>query len=340
MATDERDAEKYLLTCDLGLKLAYLRQSGLLAPDPEDFLLVSIQNRLIADLQAALAPCDLISIHMSKLSVEILSAIHAQGPLAQTLIVSTCPEIRPPAHSVHLEINRVYSLEGRKLGLGPRPGHPPLREQLSSISVLAREKRVVLVEDGIFSGSTIRATVELLRARHIHIDLIVAGFAFAESRSELERLESEGIQVTLVHQFGRLRDWMPDHDFFPFVPGSGRVVGVNPFIDGVDNDHLLPLYSYNQATYAFPYLQPFTRDPEVWEDWTGIDRVSAREFSQNRMADAYRLFEHLEALNGRQIRLGDIMHAQQRVSIPVGVGQRAFPSLDMRILDFLTQNVS
>lgn len=108
------------------------------------------------------------------------------------------------------------------------------------------------------------------------------------------------------------------------------------------NDGMDPalLHVYDDLTYSVPYLYPFTGDTETWEEWTGIPRASARDFSRNRVDDTIALFEYLERLNNRSILIKDLMLGRQRVSVAIAVDQEDFPDGDERVIDYLADVTS
>ena len=323
--------ECYILTCDIGERLSALRQLDLRVPGPDDEIVTGIQERIRSDLADALAAdgCEVISLSIAAMTARIHEKLRENAETSDALVVSTFPEGNCGV-ATSIETNRIYSWTGRRLGAGPRPGFPPLIKQLEDLAARAAGRRISIVEDGIFSGSTIRNLIDQMLDCRLVPHLVVAGFAFPQSWPVLELLADKGIKTITIHEFGRIRDWVPDHDFIPFIPGSGRVVGAAA-------GALSPLYSRDGLSYSFPYVYPFTGDCSSWADWTGVSESRARHFSANRLEDAVRLFEHLESMNQRRLIISDLAGTQPRVSIPVTAGQRDLPRADQRVLDYLHQ---
>jgi hypothetical protein len=101
------------------------------------------------------------------------------------------------------------------------------------------------------------------------------------------------------------------------------------------NGDALPLYTYNGASYSVPYLMPFVPMKDM-SKWTSIPPKDCLPISLFCIQLASDLFFQIEQLNGRQIKIGDLMGVQPAISIPITLGQQTFPRLDERVVDYLT----
>lgn len=71
--------------------------------------------------------------------------------------------------------------------------------------------------------------------------------------------------------------------------------------------------------------------------WTSIPAKDCVQISLFCIQLATDLFFQIEQLNGRQIKIADLMGLQPAISIPITLGQQTFPRLDERVVDYLTQ---
>lgn len=324
---------EYVITHDLGQRLQALSSAGLVVPAADDPMIVAAQRQLVEDMSEAIPDGNkVVTIQMEDLAREVVAAVRERWPDA--LIVSACPEISTP-ECVHLEVSRLYGLRGEFVGVGPRPGYPSLLEQVEEFRDASRDRGIVIVEDGVFSGATAEHIVNRMKAKGITPLGFVAGFTFDRGRNVLDAIQRGRTEVVLAHELDNPVAWHPDHDFFPFIPGSGRVVGFT--LDGRYRTNRFPLYTYNGATYAFPYLPQFSNSARLWADWSGLPDSAAEVFGNNCLNSVIELYKTIERLNNRQIVIGDVISSSTRTSIHLKVGESDFPPLDTRIVDYLQE---
>ncbi len=329
----------YLLTEDLGEKVIKIRHLGLKTPEPDSQFIETIQDELANVLQGAIgADTPVMRLKMRDVADEVLGEIYElYGD--NVLVVSTCPEIQQSVHGISIQINRLVDIYGNSLGLGPRPGHKDLHAQFVNIAALSKSRGqntpVVLAEDGIFKGETMKYVVRGLQEVGVNIAGIVAGFNYSKAPvKEIE--ETLGVPVHVARELGPILDWVPDHDFLPFVPGCGKVLGVKL------GKRLSPFYSSHQATFCMPYISPHSPVSE----WATIPQDKVEDFSRRCRALACDLFGEIERLNPDMVPLtiSDIIHSKQRVSIPIPLeieGQEEsyrFPETNSRITAVLSSN--
>ncbi len=300
----------YLLTEDLGEKMEGLRHLGLKTPDPHGQYFDDIQSDLAANLQIAIGDDYRVErLKMRDIADEVLGKIsELYGD--DIFVVSTCPEIAHPSYGASVEINRLVDSYGTPIGLGPRPGHLDLPTQFANIKRLAHIKgkdvSVVVAEDGVFKGETMKSVVVGLQNAGLNVVGVVAGFSY--DQASLPALEEElGVKIDVVQEFGPVLDWVPDHDFLPFTPGCGKVLGVKFGL------RISPFYSKELATFCMPYISPHS----PVSDWANIPEENVKSFSKSCRLLALGLYQDLEKLNGGTIEIDRILHSKQRVSIPI-----------------------
>lgn len=327
MSEEPHHKQRYLLTLDLGQKIEYLRHVGIKTPDPHSGFFRDIQSDLHRNLQAAL-PEDVVvdTISMADLSDEIL-AMASSIAGEEMIVVSTCPEIANPVRGRTIQVNRIVDFEGNSLGLGPRPGNHTVREQVIALKKDTGNIPVVIVEDGMFHGETMEFVIDQLTKYGVKIAAVVVGFTFREAQPVIDRIIEKGIAFHSIEEFHDLLDWVPDHDFFPFVPSNGKVIGMK-----VKND-FLPFYSVDQASFSIPYLYGFC--PVT--DWTSIEEEAARVFTASCILYDIDIFTELERINGRDIKAVDLIHSKQRMSVPITIRAQMLPLVDSRVVSYLSE---
>ena len=312
-------SSNYVITHDIGEKIAAYRRVGILTPDPDDSFFAEISDELRKQLQHALGPDVTVkSIRMRDLADDILGNAYAANQKRDSLIISTCPEIAEPMHGVTLDVNRMVNVWGDSIGLGPRPGRPPLNEQLDLIKFRCQGRPVTLVEDGIFSGTTLEFIANLFQSKGIAIDSIIAGFTFNKARPMIEKLEERGIAIHCVEQFGDIIDWVPDHDFYPLVPNCGLVLGVD--VVGQPT----PFYSDEGACFSIPYVKPLGK----MSKWASIPEDREDDFSKFCLAMSSSIYTKLDILNKGDIPLRSLINARQPVCLPIQVGDTELPRVN------------
>ncbi len=326
--------KNYILTCDLGQKISYFANLGLKVPGPNSKLFQEIETELASKIGQALGGVRVIALNMEQLAANIIDRAYAKSTeLKDAIVISSCPEIAVNTDiniGRTLEINRIVNFQGKMLGIGPRPGHLTIDDQIEIIrSVYGKTHRpIIIVEDGSYSGRTLSKVLKEFKANGLQIKAVVVGFIFAEAKARLLR-ELDG-DLIVINEIESPVDWVADHDFFPFVPNCGRMVGTKvrknyyPFV-------------FNQAFYTVPYILPFG---PIY-DWANIPKEKSIWLSDFCLQETIFLFEELARLNRRQLTIGDLigLNASQKknvaVSIPIGIWGGEFPALDTKVIEFL-----
>jgi hypothetical protein len=315
----------YIVTHDVPTRVQSLQQLGIASLSASDPLLTGLSRRLRAKIQSILPEAQIIDYDMPMLSEKIWAeALRKQRALRNALVISTCQEMASARRGHTLEINRIVDINGSIIGFGPRPGSPPLSKQVASLVALANGAPVVIVEDGAFSGSTLKYVISMLTKNNLPVSSVVIGFSFPGVTESIE--EEFGIPVTTIEDIPRPIDWMPDHDFFPLIPNCGRIYGS---MNGTGEAH--PYYSEDGASYSIPYIQPFGD----LEHWGTIPQNRVTELSVFCLEHTIRIFDKIEKLNDRSLTFGDLSGAKPSVSIPLTKGVEDFPLPDTPILEFL-----
>lgn len=350
--TDHTVSKHYIFTKDLPGKVQYLNTHfGLEVPGIDDPIFEEIDGELVNLIEALLSEdTKIVPIDMHDLAREMASKALAYDPnkkLGKSTIVGTCREVADMSNGYVINVNRIIDPTGTSLPinsngggkkLGPRPGFHSIDRQIASIAQLSP---IVLVEDGSFSGGTVKFLLERFAAARIPVNALVIGIAFPEALEVINETFRGDLIIAGVEECdgSKLVDWMPDHDFLPFVPNCGKVVGYET------NGYLYPHYNMEGYSYAVPYLTPFI-SREMFRDWTGLPmdlerddpRLGniARIFSMKCVELSQKLYKHLAKLNDRELCIGDLQSGYRHVSIPFMIGAHHYFDKETSVLDALS----
>ena len=311
---------KYLLTIDLYKTLEGFARTGLKIPDQS--FCESSSQRLIQKLKECLPYCELEVIQFHEV-VNRLAALAREISMGipEVVIVSTIPDVAAKLGGHCLQVNRIVDCSGKMLGIGPRPGYASLGEQFNRIK---RDQPVILVEDGSFSGGTVSKIIELIELSNRSIEYLVVGFLFPSAKKNILKVFPDISRIHCLRDDNFL-DWMPDHDFYPFLPNSGRVVGYSY------NGQVLPVYLHNGLSLSMPYLLPYGQPA----DWANIVPEKQYEFSIFCIHEAIALFYKMERLNGEYVTLERLLGTHPRASFAVTPKAKGFPHIKERIFNIL-----
>lgn len=323
----------YLLTFGLPDKVDYLKQLGVHVAFRHDHpFFTQVRNDLSLKFQRFFPHAKIRSIDARILAQDILDrARQVEGVLTgDTVVVSTCPDIVCLENGLQIEVNRLINDAGAIIGIGPRPSCNRIDVQASRLYELSNHRDIVLVEDGTFTGSTL---LYLLNVFGRSLKAVVVGIAFVDAIQTINEKFHGSIDV--VEEMSDFIDWMPDHDFFPFLPHCGRVVGVAIGF----NEGALPVtldeLPWSGTGFSVPYLMPFLSEEQM-SNWTSIPRQECWDFSAYCLDRSIELFEIItESNGGRDIRVSDLVKNSSRICYPIRVGHRPKVIKNVPVLEIL-----
>jgi hypothetical protein len=158
----------------------------------------------------------------------------------------------------------------------PRPGFPPLDEQLRSLRT-GKIEPVTLVDDVIFSGEGAVDLAGKLREIGRPVERIIAGIGIAAG---LAKIKLEGIDVECVRTYKDVTDEVCERDFVAGVPMSGRTV------QGNHGEHW-------SAPYFMPYGNP--------ESWASIPDDKCLAFSRSCLDRSIDMWSEVERISRRVV---------------------------------------
>lgn len=298
----------YVVTYDVASRLQAFRPRTLNIPRPDDQLFERFHMSLFQKIQQALPGITIDTIEMSELRRKIWEQVDSRvTDLSKQAVLSTCPEItdsNPKSEGLLLNINRLFNTDGQLIGHGPRPGFEHLARQFDELAGKIGNRSVVLIEDGAFSGGTLRTVLHELNSRGITVTAIVIGFCCTRARFVLGHVFKG--ELVMVHPVENLLDWIPDHDLIPFIPNCGRVLGDS------SGQNFLPVRRADGFNCAYPYILPFGRI----EEWASLPMEGAKELSRLCLDTSIEIFGRIE----QKMTLGELLRANPRVSMPIEIG--------------------
>jgi len=314
----------YVVTYDVASRLQAFRPKTLTIPRPDDHLFERFHMSLFTEIQKALPGITIDTIEMSELRRKIWEQVESRvTDLGQQTVLSTCSEIadlNPKSEGLLLNINRLFNADGQLIGHGPRPGFEPLEKQYDDLANRIAGRSVVLIEDGAFSGGTLRYVLQELNNRGLTVTSIIIGFCCTRAKFVLGNFFKG--ELVIVHPIENLLDWIPDHDLIPFIPNCGRVLGE------VSTHGFMPVRSAEGFSYAYPYILPFGKI----EEWASLPIEGARDLSRLCLETSIELFSRV----GPKMTIGELLRANPRVSLPIEIGGHISPvSPNFEIVGFL-----
>ncbi len=316
----------YVVTYDVASRLQAFRPKTLTIPRPDDQLFERFHMGLFQKVQQALPGITIDTIEMGELRRKIWEQVDARiTDLDQQAVLSTCQEIadsNPKSEGLILNINRLFNTDGQLIGHGPRPGFEPLEKQYDTLAQKIAGRSVVLIEDGAFSGGTLRSVLHELNSRGITVTAIVIGFCCTRAKFVLGHVFKG--ELVIVHPIENLLDWIPDHDLIPFIPNCGRVLGEH------SGHSFMPVKSAEGFSRAYPYILPFGKI----EEWASLPIEGARDLSRLCLDTSIEIFSRV----GPKMTIGELLGANPRASMPIEIGEdQAEIALSMEVVVFLDQ---
>jgi hypothetical protein len=326
MSSDNLNRGTYVVTYDVASRLQAFRPKTLTIPRPDDQLFERFHMSLFQKIQQTLPGITIDTIEMSELRRKIWEQVEIRlTDLGQQAVLSTCPEIadsNPKSEGLLLNINRLFNTDGQLIGHGPRPGFEPLEKQYDNLARRIAGRSVVLIEDGAFSGGTLRSVLHELNIRGITVTAIIIGFCCTRAKFVLDQFFKG--ELVIVHPIENLLDWIPDHDLIPFIPNCGRVLG-----EGSDHS-FMPVRDIEGFSRAYPYILPFGKI----EEWASLPTEGAQDLSRLCLDTSIELFGHMCP----KMTIGELLRSNPRVSLPIEIGaEQGQVGLDTQVVSFLQQ---
>lgn len=326
--THGHHCQNYIVTQTLYGHLSAFEKIGIKIP--KESMIAEIEAELLQCLKHNFATAELSvnveAIPFNVLCNEMISMAHkAKKSFPDALVISTAPLIAYEAGGACIELSRLINFNGEIIGRGTRPGRDSVSRQFNGVCEKAKGKPIVIIEDGSFTGESLEYLLDICNGRNIQIEAIVLGILFPQAEEVLKKKYNG--EIIVYRKADKTLDWMPSHDFFPFIPNSGRPIGT--FLGKT----CFPVYLHNGASLSMPYIMPYG-DPKNWASLQG-DIIQLASFSRSCLWSSLRIFQKMEELNGKKIIIKDLMSSYPRTSMPVSLEQYDFLDQTERITDIL-----
>lgn len=194
-----------------------------------------------------------------------------------------------------------------RIEVGPRPGFEPIDTQIKAFikHFLKNTKDVTIIDDDIYTGSTMKLFIEKLRESGVRVKQLIAG---------LDINLDKGIDVPVKSAFKynpeEVFDMLDPRDYFFGSREGGLVI------------------RQNDKIYRVPYVWPFV-DPTAR---ASVPEESAHTFSQSVIKLNQKMYEKLENDLNLEVRLEHLWPPFVEYLI-----DEFEESKDTRILNFLTK---
>ncbi len=330
--------QEYILMQTLIDNISMFKRIGLKVPSRQE--IGEIEQELFLSIKSAFdgSNVKVETISFDDLCDEIACNVNKQKVADPNVVVlTTAPLLGLETGGNCIEVNRLVDFFGEIISVGARPGHASVARQLAELHHKIHDQSVVIVEDGSFTGKTLLSIIKILREHRAYVKAILLGVIFPEAEKAIREV-FDG-EISCCKKLSNPLDWMPSHDFFPFIPNSGRVVGIR--INGSNGNSIgypYPLYLPNHASLCIPYIRPYGKPNE----WASIpcDMHKINAFSALCLMMIESIYKKMEALNGKEILLGDIIHSYPMTGIPISCGdmQTDYTEPSERVLDIIHQD--
>jgi len=281
----------YVITEDLEFILRrWLSIEGMIAPNAIFFR--ELQTRLVDYLGGIFTNC--ILVKREKLESMIKAAAETEK---ECQIVSIDGVYGIPYRKI--ELNRLGDQKTLKfLGLSERSGCERLQIQIKKIS---KDRKLVLVDDGCFSGNTLMQVIGLFKQEGLFVKKCVIGIMVNRS-GNLCLLENPEICIQSAYEFEEAVDWLCERDFYIGFPLSGKTVGATSHDGGI-----YPLIPQVSIPYCLPFGNPTSS--------ASIPVNLAVEYSRFVISQSIKLWEEIGRVNGK------IFTCQEIPRLPIGIGR-------------------
>ena len=274
----------YVISEDIHILLGkWTEQKGFQLPSMDFFEQLRIEMRKFLENIFGIGMVDMIPADELREGMEmILRMLGSPIVSMDRVYVPTEPDI---------QVARVVDEKLNDLGTQNRFKTPLIKTQISEVR--RKYRKVVLVDDVLFSGKVMVEIIDLLRAKGVDVPVVVVGIAIGEGLERV-RLETSS-EVIAVRSYAEVTDEICERDFYPGVPLCGRLVS-NPFIER-----------------GAPYLHPFGKPKE----WASVPHGKTLEFSEFCLRQSVKLWEEIEKASGRP------PYCYELERIPIGIEIKA-----------------
>ena len=281
--TTQAESQCFILLSDFweGFRLLEARHDS-----AESFIRTRVQNDMYVALRKAMPKVTILPI--DELRLKAISVIRPDDEFVVTLDGG----ILFPSANFRIEITRAADSIQRSI-CGPymrvaRGMTPQLRQQAINLRAaysIAQGKPIVLCDDGIGTGTTIKSITDLLKQVGISVTRIIT------ITNPKHVAEIDGIPITTIHQTEADSIWLNERDLYWGLPRSGLSVHrANQFvaIGGV----------------------PYTLSNAMATNRIGLPEIVTPAFRRENLTLNKLFWKCLEDMHGRSLTLKDCSRLQ------------------------------
>lgn len=212
-------------------------------------------------------------------------------------------------NTFQMDVTRIVKHESARkenpwepIGHGPRNPVVSVPEQVEQLLRRKKVKEVIVIDDGIWTGETMRAIETLLKKQGIAVKKFVVFFNFAPANHGLTAPVEQIFHVNIDD----VVDWCYERDFIPGLPYSGRTVGTR-IMEQSDSEEqsdwpfrAVPM----QGNYSAPYIEGLG-DPH---SWASIPTNKMTEFSIGCLGLSIAVYRAIESAiaSGRNLKVHQV----------------------------------
>jgi len=320
----------YLFTHSLGGKVQVFKEIGLTVPPIEDEFFTDTANAISTMIKEAFPDAEIIEFSLESLMTCVEQEIEKMRKTLgdNCMVITPCTELTGNKTQI-IETNRIADFRGDNVGTGPRAGHDSIDNQIQKIVLNVRGHKTLFADDGSFSGDTTVNQILDFRKYNHEFDAIVLGVATDKAIEEIKKVFSGPILICQKIE-GELFEWIVEHDYWPWIPGSGRPIG--------NLNELTNLASVTELD-GMTFTIPYGLHKESLSKFASIEHeMIAERIIGFCFEKSIELFEKIEKLNNDIITFDKLNNKKCAISVPVIIGQEPKPiDPNTRIIDHIKE---
>lgn len=200
----------------------------------------------------------------------------------------------------------------------PRPGYPDPMIQIEEAARLSGNKKIIITDDGLFSGGTVEWVINQLQTFGKTEFVIYVPVATQEG---VDKFQNLGIDVCQLVSLDAPKDWVCERDLRYFVSRTGK-----PF--RARNGKLLSVSHEGQSVF---FSKPYPKPTGWLSKSASIPRKDVKDLSRFILQWHIDLFSGLEDIAG-PFKLSDLAKLSTLHSIPY---TGSIPNMDQSIKEYL-----
>ena len=182
-----------------------------------------------------------------------------------------------------LEVNRLTDLNTKEVSHRSRPNIESIEKQIGQIIKEMVSYHVIVVDDGIWTGDSMRWILQRLQEHSLKVEAVVVGVHIKQPGHAVDfGIKTGRVQAVQTYTDTRpVLDWVCERDFFIGVPLGGRTITGYESLPGIQNWQSVGACYSSQADWL--------------RDWASIngDSESFMRFCLERSAALFTEIENL-----------------------------------------------